>query len=75
MSIDYIGADMGNGSDMSVEERYMRPTPEFPTGSYLRMVGGRVEIATGFYEKEYPGHPSPYWHGGPPFVMIDWDAE
>ena len=35
-------------------------------------------MATGWYEKEYPGHPSLYFHGGPPFVMFetaDWERE
>lgn len=73
-----VGIDVGRGRDISIEERYMRPTPEFPQGSYLRLVDGRVEMAIGAYEKEYPGHPSFYWHGGPPFVVCeigDWPWE
>jgi hypothetical protein len=73
-----IGVDIGIGRDIAIEERYMRPTKEFPLGSYLRLVDGKAEIATGVYEAEYPGHPSPYWHGGPPFVVYetgDWPWE
>lgn len=66
-----ISIDTGIGRDIAIEERYMRPTAEFPRGSYLRLVDGKAEIATGAYEKEYPGHPSLYFHGGPPFVVYD----
>ena len=65
-----IGIDEGEG-DIAIEERYVKPTVEFPHGSYLRIVAGKVEIATGWYEKEYPGHPSFYFHGGAPFVVLD----
>lgn len=69
---DYeIGADVGMSRDIQVEERYMRPTPDYPQGSYLRKVDNRVEIATGFYAIKFPDKPSLYWHGGPPFFVID----
>lgn len=66
-----IGIDHGEGKDICVEERYMKPTAEYPRGSYLRLIDGKPDMATGWYEKEYPGHPSLYFHKGPPFVMID----
>ena len=72
-----IGIDHG-GKNICVEQRYMRPTAEYPQGSYLHKIGDNVIMATGWYEKEYPGHPSLYFHGGPPFVMIntaDWECE
>jgi hypothetical protein len=75
ISID-PGAPRG---DVCIEERYMRPTAGYPQGSWLYKIGDRVEAATGFYEKEYPGHPSLYFHGGPPFFMftgtrdLPWD--
>jgi hypothetical protein len=56
---------------IKVEERFMKPTVEYPMGSYLRTIDGNVETATGYYEREFPGHPSPYFHRGPPFVMFD----
>ena len=57
--------------NVKIEERFMKASDEYPMGSYLRMVNGNVEIATGFYEKKFPGHPSPYFHGGPPFVIFN----
>jgi hypothetical protein len=57
--------------DIEIVERYMRPTAEYPQGSYLRLVDGKCEMATGFFEKEYPGHPSLYWHKGPPFIVME----
>ena len=66
----HIGIDEGEG-DVAVEERYIRPTAGYPQGSYLRIVGGNIEIATGRYEKQFPGHPSPYFHGGPTFVLYE----
>ena len=64
---------------IKITESYMRPTAEYPQGSWLYKIGDRIEAATGFYEQEYPGHPSPYFHGGPPFVMFtetaDWPKE
>ncbi len=71
MSDQHIGVDHASEPEIKVEERFMKPTAEYPMGSYLRMVGGNVDIATGFYEKQFPGHPSLYWHGGPPFVVFD----
>ena len=57
-------------------ERYSEPTAQYPHGSYLRTVGGQVEVATGHFAVEYPGKPSPYWHDGAPFVVMcvdDWE--
>ena len=69
---DHIGIDPGDlCGDFQIEELYVRPTAEYPQGSWLYKIGDRVEAATGFYEKEYPGHPSPYFHGGAPFVILD----
>lgn len=56
---------------IEIEERWLKPTPEYPQGSYLRVVDGKVEMAIGWYEQEYPGHPSPYWHRGPPFFVFE----
>jgi hypothetical protein len=66
-----IGIDHGVANDIYVEERYMFPTAEYPQGSWLYKVGDDVKVATGCYALEYPNKPSPYWHGGAPFVMID----
>lgn len=52
-------------------ESYERPSFKYPYGSYMRSVGENVEIATGRFALEHPNKPSPYWHGGAPFVMID----
>jgi hypothetical protein len=76
----HISIDEGSPRGyICIEERYMRPTAEYPQGSYLRKVAGNVEMATGWYEKEHPGHPSLYFHKGPPFVMLtekaDWPKE
>ena len=73
-----IGIDVARGKDISVEDRYMKPTPEYPDGSWLHTIDGNVEVATGYYATIYPDKPSLYWHGGPPFVMIDtseWEWE
>jgi hypothetical protein len=59
---------------VEIRESYIRPTAKFPQGSYLRTIDGEPDIATGFYEALYPGHPSLYWHGGAPFVVIDMDT-
>jgi hypothetical protein len=70
-----VGIDVGIGKDVSVEDRYMRPSAEYPDGSWLHKVGNEVMVATGYYAIEHPGKPSPYFHGGPPFVMLntsDW---
>jgi hypothetical protein len=66
-----IGVDVGIGKDVCVEDRYIKPSAEYPDGSWLHIVNGEVTIATGYYSYEYPDKPSPYWHGGPPFVFID----
>jgi hypothetical protein len=52
---------------VAVKESYMRPTSEYPMGSYKLEVGGKIITACGAFAQE--GVPdSPYWHGGPPFV-------
>lgn len=66
-----IGTDTGNGKDIQVEDRYIKPTPEFPDGSYLHTVDGKVKVATGYYATIYPDNPSPYWRGGPPYFVVD----
>jgi hypothetical protein len=65
-----MGIDIGEGNDIAVEDRYIRPTPEYPDGSWLHTFDGEVKIATGYYAKEHPNKPSPYFHGGPPFVVL-----
>ena len=70
-----VGIDTGSGKDYTVEERYSRPDAEYPQGSWLYKVGDTVQVATGYFALEYPDKPSPYWHGGPPFVLyetFDW---
>ena len=68
---DYtVGIDVGQG-DVGVEDRYMKPSAEYPDGSWLHTVGGKVEVATGHYATIYPDKPSPYFHGGEPFFLID----
>lgn len=57
--------------EVEIKEWVRKPTDEYPMGSYLRTIGGKVDVATGFYEKMYPGHPSLYFHGGPPFVLFE----
>lgn len=52
-------------------ERFERPTAEFPQGSYLETIWDRVTMATGRFAGLGP--PSPYWHGGPPFVIYQFD--
>jgi hypothetical protein len=54
-----------------IEQRYIEPTAAYPDGSWLHMVDGEVTIATGYFAKEYPNKPSPYWHGGPPFLVYN----
>ena len=69
---DYtVGIDVGDGEDLSVEDRYIRPSAEYPDGSWLHKYGGIVMIATGYYATIYPNKPSPYFHGGAPFFVID----
>lgn len=68
---------MGAAMDDRIEARetYMGPTAEYPDGSYLRTVAGKVEVATGYYATVYPDKPSLYWHGKAPFVVMntaDW---
>ena len=73
-----IGIDHGSGKDICVEDRYMKPTAEYPDGSWLHKIDGKVQEATGYYATLYPDKPSLYWHGKPPFVMIDtadWEWE
>ena len=68
---DYtVGIDVGQG-DIAVEDRYMRSTPEYPDGSWLHTVDGKVQVATGYYATLHPDKPSPYWHGKAPFVVFD----
>ena len=55
-----------------VQDSYMKPTSEYPWGSWLHTIDGEVTVATGYYAQEYPNKPSPYWHKGPPFVMVEW---
>lgn len=64
----------GSLDDPSVEirETFMRPTPDWPEGGYLREVGGSVQIATGYYATIYPDKPSPYPGGKPPAAMM-WE--
>jgi hypothetical protein len=57
--------------EIEIRETVMSATEEYPDGSYLRTVAGEVEIATGYYATLYPGKPSPYWHGGPPFFLFN----
>ena len=66
-----VGIDLATGPDISVEDRYMRPDAEYPYGSWMHKIGDEVMVATGHYATLYPGKPSPYFHDGPPFVMID----
>jgi hypothetical protein len=61
-----------------IVETFMRPTPEYPDGSYLLEVAGVVHMATGYYATLYPDKPSPYWHGKPPVFFLNtsewpWD--
>lgn len=57
--------------EVTIEERFMKATDEYPMRSYLRTIGGKVDVATGFFERKHPGHPSLLAHGGPPFVLFD----
>jgi hypothetical protein len=56
---------------VEILDQFMRPTPEYPHGSWLYKVGGEVQVATGYYAELYPGKPSPYWHEGPPYFVVD----
>lgn len=69
---DYkMGLDIGSGRDIGIEECYMRPTAEYPQGSWLYKVGDIVQVATGYFALEYPDKPSPYWHGSAPYFVVD----
>jgi hypothetical protein len=54
---------------VEVREYYEKPNAEFPFGSWKKVVGGVVVVACGRWNGEGP--PSPYWHGGPPFVVLE----
>ena len=54
-----------------VEEHFMNPSAEYPDGSYMQKVAGKVVVATGHYATLYPDKPSYYWHGKPPVAFID----
>lgn len=56
---------------VKITDQYMRPTAEYPESSWLHKIGDEVTVATGYYAALHPGKPSPYWHGGPPFVFVD----
>jgi hypothetical protein len=66
-----IAIDQAQGKDICVEDRYMKPTAEYPDGSWLHLIDGKVEVATGYYATIYPDKPSPYWHSGAPCVVLD----
>jgi hypothetical protein len=61
-------------STVEVVETFERPSPEYPDGSYLRTVGGNVQMATGRYAKHFKDKPSLYLDGKPPFTVL-WDVE
>jgi hypothetical protein len=67
------GIDYASG--VEVVDQIMRPTAEHPHGSWLHKVGDEVQIATGHFAAEHPGKPSPYFHDGPPFLLMDLDRE
>jgi hypothetical protein len=56
---------------VEITETFMRPSAEYPDGSYMQIVGGKVTMATGYYATLHPDKPSPYWHGKAPFFYID----
>jgi len=58
---------------VEITDQYLKPTTEYPDGSWLHKVGDRVEVATGYFAIEHPGKPSPYLHEGPPFFVVDFD--
>ncbi len=60
---------------IEVVDQYIRPSAEYTSGSWLHRVGDHVEVATGYFAIEHPGKPSPYWHGGPPFIVLDLERE
>lgn len=65
------GIDLGKGNSVEVREQWEGPTPQYPKGSYQMLIGGKIEAATGRFAVEGEKEPSPYWHGHPPFFMID----
>lgn len=65
------GIDLGRGNSVEVRETWEGPTPQYPKGSYQMLIGGKVEVATGRFAVEGVKEPVPYWHGHPPFFMID----
>lgn len=67
-----VGVDIASGDSVTVTDRCMKPTAEYPDGSWLHKVGDRVEVATGYFAIEHPGKPSPYFHDGPPFFVVDF---
>lgn len=70
----HIGVDQGDPrGDIAIEERFIAPSQEWPDGSYLCTVDGKVEIATGVYAIDHPDKPSPYFHGRAPFVVLNCD--
>jgi hypothetical protein len=74
--VSYVHELVRSGTDFTIEERFKKPTPKYPMGSYLLLWNGKPQIATGSYERDYPGHPSLYWHGGAPFCVMEtgeWD--
>ena len=44
-----VGVDKGEGRDVPVEEYYIGPSAEWPDGSYMKKIGGKVAMATGYY--------------------------
>jgi hypothetical protein len=72
MTIDGQEYEFGiDVADIEVVETYMRPSAEYPNGSYMQTVDGKVQVATGLYATLHPGKPSYDWHGGVPFVFLD----
>ena len=72
---DYtVGVDVGVGESIGVEDRYMKANAEFPNGSWLNTVDGKVMIATGYYATIHPDKPSRHFHKGPPFLMFESSA-
>lgn len=70
--MEYVmGTDLATGNSIEVEDCYIGPDADHPKGSWMHKVGDEVTVATGRYATLYPGKPSPLWHGGPPFVVID----
>lgn len=69
-----IGCDYAEGKDVCVEDRYMKPSAEYPDGSWLHIVDGKVMVATGYYATIHPDKPSPHFSNGPPFLMFESSA-